>query len=143
MRQDIIHGLRTLRRTPLLSAVTVLTLGLGIGANAAIFSIVNGALLKPLPYPDAHRIVQISREYPDESWPTVSTMRLPLPTARYGDVGALDRLNRRLVEGVSAVPGVDAMGLAALLVAAVAGAATLVPARRAASLDPTVAIRVE
>jgi predicted permease len=72
MLQDVVQGFRTLRRTPLLSAVTVLTLGLGIGANSAIFSIVNGALLKPLPYPAADRIVQISREFPEESWPTVS-----------------------------------------------------------------------
>lgn len=72
MLQDVIHSLRVIGRTPGLTAVTIITLALGIGANTAIFSVVNGALLKPLPYPGAERIVQISREFPDESWPTAS-----------------------------------------------------------------------
>ncbi len=72
MLREVKIAARVLGRTPMLTAVTILTLALGIGANTAIFSVVNGALLRPLPYPDADRIVQVSREFPDESWPTVS-----------------------------------------------------------------------
>ncbi|HYL75316.1 MAG TPA: hypothetical protein VEU96_13980 [Bryobacteraceae bacterium] len=45
------HVLRRLSRAPMFTAVTLLTLALGIGANSAIFSVINGIVLKPLPYP--------------------------------------------------------------------------------------------
>ena len=68
-RQDLLHALRTLRKSPGYAAVTVLTLALGIGANTAIFSVINGVLLKPLPYPDSGRLVFITSQFPALGFP--------------------------------------------------------------------------
>lgn len=57
--RDTQHGFRLLRRNPGFTVVAVLTLALGIGATSAIFSVVNGVLLRPFPYPDSNRLLVI------------------------------------------------------------------------------------
>ncbi|PYV21648.1 MAG: hypothetical protein DMG24_18985 [Acidobacteria bacterium] len=65
--QDLRYGVRMLAKNPSFTAVAVLTLALGIGANTAIFTFVDAALLKPLPYPDSSRIVFIGERPPHSS----------------------------------------------------------------------------
>src|ERR1700724_269379 len=60
MLKDVRFAARQLTKNPAFSAVAILTLALGIGANTAIFSIVNAVLLRPLPYADADRIMVLN-----------------------------------------------------------------------------------
>jgi putative ABC transport system permease protein len=60
---DVKHGLRVLLRNPGFAVVVILALALGIGANTAVFTVLNAVLFKPLPYPDADRIVSIAMRF--------------------------------------------------------------------------------
>jgi predicted permease len=64
LRDDVRFALRLARRTPVLTATTVLALTIGIGASSTIFAVVNGVLIKPLPYADADRLVMVWNRAP-------------------------------------------------------------------------------
>ena len=70
--QDILHACRSLLRSPGFSVAAILTLALGIGANTAVFSVVNTVLLKPLNYPQSDRIVQFRLKSTEGSVPGAS-----------------------------------------------------------------------
>jgi putative ABC transport system permease protein len=67
--RDTRYGLRMLRKSPGFTAVAVLTLAVGIGANSAIFSVINGILLQPLAYPHADELIHLSHTAPGVNFP--------------------------------------------------------------------------
>jgi predicted permease len=95
--QDVSFALRSLRKSPGFAAVAVLTLALGIGANTTIFSVINGVLLRPLPYRDAGRLVFL--------WTSSGGLaRAPLTPARFLDF-------RDRMTSVSALAGICQFGV--------------------------------
>src|ERR1700732_3807252 len=81
MLADLKYAVRLLIKSPAFSAVAALTLALGIGANTAIFSVVEGILLRPLPFPKADRLVRVY-EAADDNGARGSSMNLSEQTVR-------------------------------------------------------------
>ena len=102
--QDVAFALRFLRKRPGFTAASIVTLALGIGANTAIFSVVNGVLLRPLPYADSARLVRIWSANPR------GIVRNSMSPPDFFDMrdGALDS---RAFTSLAAVPGRDSVTL--------------------------------
>ena len=69
---DVRHSLRVLIKSPGFTTVAILALALGIGANTAIFSVIDRVLLAPLPFPDSERIMRVQRKFPNDNGSSVS-----------------------------------------------------------------------
>ena len=81
--QDIRYGIRSLLKQPAFTAIAIITIALGIGANTAIFSVVNAVILRPLPYPDADKLVMLWSTTPKDG-----NQEQPFSFADFNDVRA-------------------------------------------------------
>ncbi|HZI94749.1 MAG TPA: ABC transporter permease [Patescibacteria group bacterium] len=91
LSQDLRHGLRTLMRNPGFTIVAVLILAIGIGANSAIFSVINAVLLEPLPFADPDRLALLWGSKPAQDWP-----QLPLSQPNFIDIRDQSRSFERM-----------------------------------------------
>jgi putative ABC transport system permease protein len=119
MLHDLRTALRQLIKTPWFTCITVLTLALGIGANTAIFGVVNKLLLNPLPYPDADRIVymQIGNErgmsfsipsFVASAWRDEARSLDGIEAWGFRDALAYDENGARVLRGIRVTPGLPA-----------------------------------
>ena len=114
MMRDFQYALRVMAREKTFSAAVILTLGLCIGANAAMFTIVNAVLLRPLPYPDAERLVWVANSYArasvaeaDNSVPDYYDRREGVPA--FEDVALYSHVGRTVgtAAGAERMPGLE------------------------------------
>ena len=93
LRHDIVYASRKLRAAPAFTLTVILTLALGIGANTAIFSVVNAVLLRPLPFPSSERLMSL--------WSTTPSVGAQRGSASYPDFADW-RSQNQVFEGTAA-----------------------------------------
>jgi len=125
--QDIRYGWRMLAKNPAFTAIAVVTLALGMGANAGLFSVVNAVLLNPLPYDQPERVVALYAQTTEFSRSSISYLNF-LDWQR--ENRSFEGLRSQLF-GVSATDPATFLGVA------------LVSMRLSARVDPMVALRYE
>ena len=101
MLSDLKYALRLLTKAPAFSAVAITTLALGIGANSAIFSVVEGTLLRPLPFPQPDRLVRLY-EAADENGARGLSLNLSEQTVRQWREYGTD-----IFQGIAAATGIN------------------------------------
>src|SRR6476620_11517569 len=104
MFQDLRHALRLLAKNPLFTLVGVLTLGLGIGATSAVFTLVNALLIKPLPYEDPAHLVLLFEHFKDQHLDTIPVsppefLEYKAQLKSFNKLAAFDTATFRLSEG--------------------------------------------
>jgi putative ABC transport system permease protein len=124
--QDLTCGFRMLRKAPGFTAVAVLTLAFGIGANSAIFSVVNAVLLRPLPYRDSRRLVMMNETTPQmdmsvsyanfQDWEKQNHAFESLGARRYSEFNLTEAGNPERIRGMMASAGyLPTLGIQPLL----------------------------
>src|SRR5215467_4611448 len=111
--QDFRYAVRTLRKMPGLTAVMVLSLAIGIGANSAIFSVVDALLLRPLPYPEPQRLAAIWLHSPGigifRDWPSPGQFNDLRTQNRSFEEISISRLSSWTLTGLEQPQRIDGM----------------------------------
>jgi predicted permease len=109
LARDLRHSVRLLRKQPMFSAAALLTLAIGIGANTAVFSVVNSVLLKPLPYPNAEELASLRQTAPGAAGLASFASGLRLSPSMYFTYAGHNRAFRSLGIGISGTANVTGL----------------------------------